>query len=197
MFNKFIIRHLGSVDDLRDPRPMMFALQSLIEEKSIDVADLAIEFIVPVNNSFRVFVEENNVRYVLGLTGQGIINNPCPPPETWFGSPSMSWVNPAFVLKDLIKTAEKIVEEDKKIEFAQAEAVRLTVELKAKQEAEAKATTDKTTNLALETMQAKLNSLLEQITALNAKLTASEKSLSGVNAKLKKICAAKPKPKGC
>jgi glycosyltransferase involved in cell wall biosynthesis len=58
--NKFIIRHLGSVDDLRDPRPMMFALQSLIEEKSIDVADLAIEFIGPVNNSFRVFVEENH-----------------------------------------------------------------------------------------------------------------------------------------
>ena len=84
------------------------------------------------------FVEEDNVRYVLGMTGQGIINNPCPPPETWFGSPSMSWVNPAFVLKDLIKTAEKIVEEDKKIEFARAEAVRLAVESKAKQEAEAK-----------------------------------------------------------
>ena len=84
------------------------------------------------------FVEEDNVRYVLGMTGQGIINNPCPPPETWFGSPSMSWVNPAFVLKDLIKTAEKIVEEDKKIELARAEAVRLAVELKAKQEAEAK-----------------------------------------------------------
>ena len=80
---------------------------------------------------------------------------------------------------------------------AKAAADKAAEELKAKQEAEAKATTDKTTNLALETMQAKLNSLLEQITALTAKLTASEKSLSGVNAKLKKICAAKPKPKGC
>jgi hypothetical protein len=88
------------------------------------------------------FVEEDNVRYVLGMTGQGIINNPCPPPVTWFGSPSMSWVNPAFVLKDLIKTAEKIVEEDKKIEFTQAEAVRLAVELKAKQDAEVKAAAD-------------------------------------------------------
>lgn len=85
------------------------------------------------------FVEEDNVRYVLGMTGQGLINNVCPPPETWFGAPSMSWVNPAFVLKDLIKTAEKIVEEDKKIEFAQAEVLRLAAELKAKQEAEAKA----------------------------------------------------------
>ena len=85
------------------------------------------------------FVEEDNVRYVLGMTGQGLINNVCPPPETWFGAPSMSWVNPAFKLKDLIKTAEKIVEEDKKNEFAQAEAVRLAAELKAKQEAEAKA----------------------------------------------------------
>jgi glycosyltransferase involved in cell wall biosynthesis len=57
---KFIIRHLGSVDDLRDPRPMMYALQSLIEENTINVADLSIEFIGPVNNSFRVFVEEND-----------------------------------------------------------------------------------------------------------------------------------------
>ena len=93
------------------------------------------------------FVEEDNVRYVLGMTGQGLINNVCPPPETWFGAPSMSWVNPAFKLKDLIKTAEKIVEEDKKNEFAQAEAVRLAAELKAKQEADAKAAALKKTTI--------------------------------------------------
>lgn len=122
------------------------------------------------------FVEENNVRYVLGMTGQGIINNPCPPPVTWFGSPSMSWVNPASVLKDLIKTAEKIVEEDKKIEFAQAEAVRLAVELKAKQEAEAKAAADlkakqeadvKAAALKKTTITCLKGKLVKKITAVN------------------------------
>ena len=61
------------------------------------------------------FVEENNVRYVLGMTGQGVINNNCPPPVTWYGAPSMSWVNPSFKLLDLVKSAEKIVADDKAV----------------------------------------------------------------------------------
>jgi len=80
---------------------------------------------------------------------------------------------------------------------AKAAADKAAAELKAKQEAEAKATTDKTTNTALEELQAKLNALLGQITMLNAKLATTEKLMSVANAKLKKICAAKPKPKGC
>ena len=84
------------------------------------------------------FVEEDNVRYVLGTTGLGLVNNNCPPPEKWYGFPSMSWIDPNSKLRDLLKTAEKIVEEDKKREFAAAEEVRLAAELKAKQEAEAK-----------------------------------------------------------
>ena len=82
------------------------------------------------------FVEENNVRYLLGTTGLGLVNNNCPPPETWYGFPSMSWIDPNSKLRDLLKTAEKIVEEDRKRE---AEEVRLAAELKAKQETEAKA----------------------------------------------------------
>jgi hypothetical protein len=85
------------------------------------------------------FVEEDNVRYVLGTTGLGLVNNNCPPPEKWYGFPSMSWIDPNSKLRDLLKTAEKIVEEDKKREFAAAEEVRLAAELKAKQEAEARA----------------------------------------------------------
>ena len=85
------------------------------------------------------FVEEDNVRYVLGTTGLGLVNNNCPPPEKWYGFPSMSWIDPNSKLRDLLKTAEAIVEEDRKREFAAAEAVRLAEELKAKQEAEAKA----------------------------------------------------------
>ena len=126
------------------------------------------------------FVEEDNVRYVLGMTGQGIINNPCPPPETWFGSPSMSWVNPAFVLKDLIKTAEKIVEEDKKREFAAVEAVRLAAELKAKQEADLKAKQE---------ADSKAKSEAEAKAALAKKIT-----ITCVKGKLsKKVTAVKPK----
>jgi Trypsin len=84
------------------------------------------------------FVEENNVRYVLGMTGQGVVNNNCPPPITSYLSPSMSWVNPSFKLPELIKAAEKIVDEDKKAELAKREA-NAAEELRAKQEADAKA----------------------------------------------------------
>jgi len=88
------------------------------------------------------FVEEDNVRYVLGTTGLGLVNNNCPPPEKWYGFPSMSWIDPNSKLRDLLKTAEAIVAEDRKREFAAAEVVRLAAELKAKQEAEAKAAAD-------------------------------------------------------
>jgi hypothetical protein len=85
------------------------------------------------------FVEEDNVRYLLGTTGLGLIFNNCPPPERGYPHPSMSWIDPNSKLRDMLKTAEKIVEEDKKREFAAAEEVRLAAELKARQEAEAKA----------------------------------------------------------
>jgi hypothetical protein len=93
------------------------------------------------------FVEEDNVRYVLGTTGLGLVNNNCPPPEKWYGFPSMSWIDPASKLRDLLKTAEAIVEEDKKREFDAAEVVRLAAELKTKQEAEAKAAATKKTTI--------------------------------------------------
>lgn len=73
------------------------------------------------------FVEENNVRYVLGMTGQGVINNNCPPPVTWHGAPSMSWVNPSFKLSELIKTAEKIVDADKKAEAKASKPKKLAI----------------------------------------------------------------------
>ena len=85
------------------------------------------------------FVEENNIRYVLGTTGLGLVNNNCPPPDQWYGYPSMSWIDPASKLPDLIKAAEKIVAEDKKIEADKAEAIKLAIELKTKEEAKAAA----------------------------------------------------------
>jgi hypothetical protein len=85
------------------------------------------------------FVEENSVRYVLGTTGLGLVNNNCQVPGRLSAFPSMSWIDPKSKLPSLVKEAEEIVAEDKRKEFAQAEEVRVAAELKARQEAEAKA----------------------------------------------------------
>lgn len=84
------------------------------------------------------FVEEDDVRYLLGTTGLGLIFNNCPPPDRGYPYPSMSWIDPNSKLRDMLKTAEKIIEEDRKKEAAIAEEIRLAAELKVKQEAEAK-----------------------------------------------------------
>jgi membrane protein involved in colicin uptake len=102
----------------------------------------------------------------------------------------MSWVNPAFKLKDLIKTAEKMVEEDKRREFAAAEAVRLAAELKVKLEAEAKAAAELKVKLEAEAA-AELKARLEA----EAKAAALKKTtITCVKGKLtKKVTAVKPK----
>ena len=124
------------------------------------------------------FVEEDNVRYLLGTTGLGLIFNNCPPPDRGYPYPSMSWIDPNSKLRDMLKTAEKIVEEDKKREFAAAEEVRLAAELKAKQEAEAKAAADLKAKLEAEAKAAALKKAT--ITCVKGKL-------------IKKVTAVKPK----
>lgn len=57
--DQFIIRHLGSIDDLRDPRPMMHALKKIISENKIEIHNIRVEFIGPVNNAFSEFVEQD------------------------------------------------------------------------------------------------------------------------------------------
>jgi len=149
------------------------------------------------------FVEENNVRYLLGTTGLGLVNNNCPPPETWYGFPSMSWIDPNSKLRDLLKTAEKIVEEDRKRE---AEEIRLAAELKAKQETEAKAAAELKTKQEAEAKAAaelKVRLEAEAIAAaeLKAKREAEAKAaalkkttITCVKGKLtKKVTAVKPK----
>ena len=144
------------------------------------------------------FVEENNVRYLLGTTGLGLVNNNCPPPETWYGFPSMSWIDPNSKLRDLLKTAEKIVEEDRKRE---AEEIRLAAELRTKQEAEAKAAADLKAKQELEAKAALEKAAME----LKAKQEAEAKAaalkkitiicLKGKS--VKKVTALKPAcPKG-
>jgi len=113
------------------------------------------------------FVEENNIRYLLGTTGLGLVNNNCPPPEQWYGFPSMSWIDPNSKLRDLLKIAEAIVEEDKKREFAAAD-------LKAKQEAEAKAAAD---------LKAKQEAEAKAAADLKAKQEAEAKAAADLKAK--------------
>lgn len=151
------------------------------------------------------FVEENNVRYLLGTTGLGLVNNNCPPPEQWYGFPSMSWIDPNSKLRDLLKTAEKIVEEDRKRE---AEEIRLAAELRTKQEAEAKAAELKAKQEAEAAAELKAKQEAEAKAALEkaamelkakqeaeAKAAALKKTtITCVKGKLtKKVTAVKPK----
>ena len=143
------------------------------------------------------FVEEDNVRYVLGTTGLGLVNNNCPPPEKWYGFPSMSWIDPNSKLRDLLKTAEAIVEEDRKREFAAAEVIRLAAELKAKQEAEAKAAVDLRAKQEAEAKVAADKLAADKLAA--AKLASMKKTtITCVKGKLvKKVTGVKPVcPKG-
>jgi len=136
------------------------------------------------------FVEENDVRYVLGTTGLGLVNNNCPPPENWYPYPSMSWIDPSSKLPDLIKTAEKIVEEDKKREFAQSEEIRIAAELQvrkqaeaeanAKAEAEAKAKLEADTKAKAtkkKTITCSKGKLMKSVTGINPKCPAGYKKL--------------------
>ena len=143
------------------------------------------------------FVEENNVRYLLGTTGLGLVNNNCPPPETWYGFPSMSWIDPNSKLRDLLKIAEKIVEEDKQREFAQAEAVRLAAELKVKQELEARASAE--LKAKQEAEETRLAAELKAKQEVAAKAAAQKKTtiICFKGNTVKKVTALKPVcPKG-
>jgi hypothetical protein len=145
------------------------------------------------------FVEENNVRYVLGTTGLGLVNNNCQVPGRWSGFPSMSWIDPKSKLPSLIKEAEEIVAEDKRKEFLQAEEARLAAELKAKQEEEAKAKAEAEAKAKAE---AEAKAKAEEEARAKAEAEAKAKAavekkkttIACVKGKLtKKITAAKPK----
>lgn len=149
------------------------------------------------------FVEENNVRYLLGTTGLGLVYNNCPPTEKYYPHPSMSWIDPNSKLRDLLKIAEGIVEEDRKRE---AEELRLAAELKAKREAEAKAAAELLAKQEAEAkaaaeLQAKQEAEAKVAAELKAKQEAEAKAaarkkttLTCVKGKVtKKVTAVKPK----
>jgi glycosyltransferase involved in cell wall biosynthesis len=59
--DKFTIRHVGIVDELRDPRPVMEAIKELCQGTPELVHKIRIEFIGSVNSAFREFVEQDMV----------------------------------------------------------------------------------------------------------------------------------------
>ncbi len=59
--SKFTIRHIGMVDELRDPRPFMEALKRMITEDPRMSEKLVMEFIGSVNSGFRNFIEADGV----------------------------------------------------------------------------------------------------------------------------------------
>lgn len=59
--NKFTIRHVGIVDELRDPRPVMEAIKEWCNTDAHFAAHIQIEFIGNVNSAFKEFVEQDAV----------------------------------------------------------------------------------------------------------------------------------------
>jgi glycosyltransferase involved in cell wall biosynthesis len=56
---RFTIRHIGIVDELRDPRPVMEAVLSCCERNSDFSEEVVIEFIGNVNSSFKEYISTN------------------------------------------------------------------------------------------------------------------------------------------
>lgn len=54
--SRFTIRHIGMVDELRDPRPFMMAIKSLLAENPSWIGKATVEFIGSVNTAFQTFV---------------------------------------------------------------------------------------------------------------------------------------------
>lgn len=58
---KFTLRHVGVVDELRDPRPLMEAVKELVSAKKIQASEIRIEFIGNVNSRFAEYVKADEV----------------------------------------------------------------------------------------------------------------------------------------
>jgi glycosyltransferase involved in cell wall biosynthesis len=71
--DRFTIRHLGVVDELRDPRPFMLAAREAFIGNEELAAVLAIEFVGQVNSAFRTWVEADEV-----LKKITVFRNPVP-----------------------------------------------------------------------------------------------------------------------
>jgi len=57
----FTVRHIGGVDELRDPRPAMRAINQLCEQNPDFANSIRIEFVGSVNGAFKKFVEQDEL----------------------------------------------------------------------------------------------------------------------------------------
>lgn len=143
------------------------------------------------------FVEENSVRYYVGTAGNGGATSNCKEDGTFSfttGGFMANFSSPNKFL-DLLKSAEAFVEEQKKMQLVKAEEARLAADLKAKQEAEAKAAELK----AVQEAEAKAAADLKSKQEADAKAAALKKTtITCLKGKLvKKVTAVKPVcPKG-
>jgi glycosyltransferase involved in cell wall biosynthesis len=71
--NRFTVRHLGVVDELRDPLPFMLAAREAVNENEELSTVLTIEFVGQVNSAFRTWVEADGV-----LKKITVFRNPVP-----------------------------------------------------------------------------------------------------------------------
>jgi glycosyltransferase involved in cell wall biosynthesis len=58
--SKFTIRHIGIVDELRDPRPVMEAIKQLCASDADFAKNLLIEFVGNVNSAFKEYVQADS-----------------------------------------------------------------------------------------------------------------------------------------
>jgi hypothetical protein len=69
--DKFTIRHIGVVDELRDPRPVMESIKKLMEENPAFKNDLLVEFVGNVNSSFKEYISlDQNFQSVVHFVDQ-------------------------------------------------------------------------------------------------------------------------------
>jgi hypothetical protein len=67
----FTIRHIGVVDELRDPRPVMEAIKKLMEVNLDFKNDLLVEFVGNVNSSFKEYISlDQNFQSVVRFVDQ-------------------------------------------------------------------------------------------------------------------------------
>jgi hypothetical protein len=91
------------------------------------------------------FVQENEIRYYVGTSGNGLGISNCQADGSVRMDPAggMSWFPAPYKFLDLLKTAETFVAEEKQKELKKVEEAKAASELKVKQEAEAKAAAEK------------------------------------------------------
>ena len=127
------------------------------------------------------FVQENEIRYYVGTSGNGLGISNCQADGSVKMDPAggMSWFPAPFKFLDLLKSAESFVSEEKQKEIKKVEDAKAAAELKAKQEAEAKAAADK----AAAELKAKQEAEAKAAEELKAKQEAEAKAAAELKAK--------------